>query len=97
MLAGVQLGVTLASLMLGWIGEPVVAEMIRPGIGRIPHAGLYAHAIAVGISFILISYLLVILGEIVPKSVALQLAERVALAVAGPMDVFLTVSRPFLM
>jgi len=95
-LAGVQLGVTLASLILGWIGEPVVAEMIRPAIGRIPHAGLYAHAIAVGISFILISYLLVILGEIVPKSVALQRAERVALAVAGPMDVFLTISRPFL-
>jgi len=95
-LAAVQLGVTLASLMLGWIGEPVVAEMIQASLGHIPHASVYAHSIAVVISFILITYLLVILGEIVPKSVSLQRAERVALAVAAPMDVFIAIARPFL-
>src|SRR5207244_13011130 len=86
----------IASLFLGWIGEPIVAEMIQAPISRIPHAAIYAHGLAVVLSFALITYMLVILGEIVPKSVALQRAERVALAVAGPMDVFLTISRPFL-
>ena len=95
-LAGVQFGVTLASLLLGWIGEPVVASMFQNVLANVPHAGVYAHTLAVVISFSLITYLLVILGEIVPKSVALQRAERVALAVAGPMDVFLAISRPFL-
>ncbi|HET7752036.1 MAG TPA: hemolysin family protein [Terriglobales bacterium] len=95
-LAGVQFGVTLASLLLGWIGEPVVARMFQNVLANVPHAGIYAHTLAVVISFSLITYLLVILGEIVPKSVALQRAERVALAVAGPMDVFLAISRPFL-
>jgi magnesium and cobalt exporter, CNNM family len=95
-LAGVQFGVTLASLLLGWIGEPVVARMFQNVLVNVPHAGVYAHTLAVVISFSLITYLLLILGEIVPKSVALQRAERVALAVAGPMDVFLAISRPFL-
>ena len=95
-LAGVQFGVTLASLLLGWIGEPVVASMFQNVLVNVPHAGVYAHTLAVVISFSLITYLLLILGEIVPKSVALQRAERVALAVAGPMDVFLAISRPFL-
>lgn len=95
-LAGVQFGVTLASLALGWIGEPVVARMIEPSLGHVKYAGYYAHGIAIAIAFTLITYVTVILGEIVPKTVALQRGERVALAVAAPMDVFLTISRPFL-
>src|SRR6476620_476492 len=51
----------------------------------------------VTLAFLVITYLLVILGELVPKSLALERAERVALAVAGPMDVFMTISHPFLM
>src|SRR6266567_4587926 len=93
---GVQLGITVTSLTLGWVGEPLLARMVEGSIGRIPHAAVYAHGIAIAISFILITFLHVILGELVPKSLALQRAEQVALAVAGPMDVFLTVSRPFL-
>ncbi|HZU41902.1 MAG TPA: hemolysin family protein [Terriglobales bacterium] len=95
-LAGVQFGVTLASLALGWIGEPVVARMIEPALGHVKYASFYAHVIAIAIAFTLITYFTVILGEIVPKTVALQRAERVALAVSAPMDVFLTISRPFL-
>src|SRR5690348_4338663 len=95
-LAGVQFGVTLASLALGWIGEPVVARMIEPALGHVKYATVYAHGIAIAIAFTLITYITVILGEIVPKTVALQRAERVALAVAAPMDVFLAISRPFL-
>ena len=93
---GVQLGITVTSLTLGWVGEPLLARMVEGSIGRIPHAAFYSHGIAIVIAFALITFLHVILGELVPKSLALQRAEQVALAVAGPMDVFLTVSRPFL-
>src|SRR5712664_1958086 len=93
---GVKLGITVTSLTLGWVGEPLLARMVEGSIGRIPHAALYSHGIAIVIAFALITFLHVILGELVPKSLALQRAEQVALAVAGPMDVFLTVSRPFL-
>ena len=59
-------------------------------------ASVYAHGIAIVVSFILITFLHVILGELVPKSLALQRAEQVALAVAAPMDVFITLTRPLL-
>ncbi len=91
---GVQLGITITSLSLGWLGEPVLARLFETWIGSIPHAILYAHAIAVTVAFVTITSLHVILGELVPKSLALQRAERVALAVAAPMDVFLTITRP---
>src|SRR5438552_8412441 len=95
-LLAVQFGVTLASLALGWIGEPTVARMIGSVIERVPHAIVYSHIVAVIIAFTLITYLHVILGEIVPKSLALHRAERVALAVSGPMEVFITITRPLL-
>ncbi|MGA7633796.1 MAG: hemolysin family protein [Terriglobales bacterium] len=91
---GVQLGITITSLSLGWLGEPVLARLFETWIGSIPHAIVYAHAIAVTVAFVAITSLHVILGELVPKSLALQRAERVALAVAAPMDVFLTITRP---
>ena len=97
-LPAVQFGVTLASLALGGIGEPAVAEglmhvMTRWGWGG-AHPQVYAHAIAVVIAFAAITYFEVLLGELVPKSLALQRAERIALAVAGPMDVFIRMTRP---
>ena len=89
-----QLGITITSLTLGWLGEPVLARLFEGWIGSVPHALLYAHAIAVAVAFVMITSLHVILGELVPKSLALQRAERVALAVAAPMDVFLTITAP---
>jgi putative hemolysin len=91
---GVQLGITVSSLTLGWLGEPVLARLFEVWIGSVPYAMIYAHAVAVPVAFALITSLHVILGELVPKSLALQRAERVALAVAAPMDVFLTVTAP---
>jgi putative hemolysin len=91
---GVQLGITVASLTLGWLGEPALARLFESWIGSVPHAAIYAHSIAVPVAFAMITSLHVILGELVPKSLALQRAERVALAVAAPMDVFLTVTAP---
>jgi len=93
---GVQLGITVVSLTLGWVGEPVLARMVEQFLGQVPHTNLYAHGIAIVVAFLLITSLHVILGELVPKSLALQRGEQVALAVAAPMDVFLTVARPFI-
>ena len=98
-LPAVQLGVTVAGLALGWIGEPAVAETIlnltASSLHHLPaHAVLYAHTVAVILSFAIITYFEVLLGELVPKSLALQRAERIALAVAGPMDVFIRITRP---
>jgi putative hemolysin len=93
---GVQLGITVVSLTLGWVGEPLLAHMVEEPLSHVPHANLYAHGIAIGVAFILITCLHVILGELVPKSLALQRGEQVALAVAAPMEVFLTLTRPFI-
>jgi putative hemolysin len=98
-LPAVQFGVTLASLALGWLGEPAVAAMILDVAGRwFPVHWLavaYANTVAVILAFAVITYFELLLGELVPKSLALQRAERIALAVAGPMDVFIRISRPF--
>jgi len=103
-LPAVQFGVTLASLGLGWIGEPVVAGVLEHALASahwvqtLPllqaHIILTSHVFAVVIAFALITYFDVLLGELVPKSLALQRAERIALAVAGPMDVFIRLTRP---
>jgi putative hemolysin len=95
-LPAVQFGVTLASLGLGWVGEGTLAVIFMPWVSGIPFARVYAHGLAATVAFILITYMHVLLGEIVPKSLALQRGERVALAVAPPMDFFMTVARPFL-
>ena len=98
-LPAVQFGVTLAALALGWIGEPAVAGILLAVAGHWlsvlpPHPLLYAHTLAIVIAFAAITYFEVLLGELVPKSLALQRAERIALAVAGPMDVFIRMTRP---
>jgi putative hemolysin len=95
---GVQLGITMVSLTLGWIGEPMVASLVGNlrFLQRVPHAAIYAHGIAIAIAFSLITYLHVLLGELVPKTLALQRAEQIALAVAAPMEGFLAITRPVL-
>ena len=98
-LPAVQLGVTLAALALGWIGEPAIAHILHH-LARLvlpqtaEHLETYVNALAVTIAFGLITYFEVLLGELVPKSLALQRSERIALAVAGPMDVFIRITRP---
>ncbi len=93
-LPAVQLGVTLCSLALGWIGEPVVAAIFEDWLNGLPHSKIYSHLIAVPVAFALITYLHVLLGELVPKSLALRKTEEMAVAVAGPMDVFIRLTRP---
>jgi CBS domain containing-hemolysin-like protein len=100
-LPAVQFGVTLASLALGGIGEPALADALLGTIARLTwlpginaHALVYTHAVSVILAFAIITYFEVLLGELVPKSLALQRAERLALAVAGPVDVFIRMTRP---
>src|SRR5271170_8080892 len=95
---GVQLGITIVSLTLGWLGEPMVARLVESlrFVHQVPHAAVYAHGIAIVIAFSLITYLHVLLGELVPKTLALQRSEQIALAVAAPMEAFLTLTRPVL-
>ena len=93
-LNGIQIGVTMASLALGWIGEESLARLLEVPLARLPHSVFYAHALATIFAFTTITYLHVILGEVVPKSIALQKTEQVALAVAAPLDVFITIFSP---
>lgn len=90
----VQIGVTMSSLALGAIGEPTVAKLIEPLFGN-PSHGL-SYTITLIIAFGLITYLHVVLGEIVPKNIALQMSERIALATARPINLFYKVTYPLI-
>jgi putative hemolysin len=89
-LAATQLGITISSLALGWIGEPAIAHLIEEPLARLwgTTAGISAYAIAVGISFLLITALHIVLGELAPKSLALQRSEGTALWVVRPLSLF---------
>ncbi|MGQ0584534.1 MAG: hemolysin family protein [Reyranella sp.] len=90
-LAATQLGITISSLALGWIGEPAIAHLIEPVLaGSIGGslAGISAYAIAVALSFIVITALHIVLGELAPKSLALQRSESTALWVVRPLGLF---------
>ncbi len=93
-LPAVQLGVTLCSLAMGWLGEPFIASGFEQAMRGLPHARIYAHLAAVPLAFILITYFMVLLGELVPKALALQRTDQMAMAVAGPMEAFIQIARP---
>jgi CBS domain containing-hemolysin-like protein len=84
-----QLGITLASLALGWIGEPAFAHLLEPAFewaGQLREGA--AHTAAIAVAFFLIMFLHVVLGELVPKTVAITHAEATALAISWPLRVF---------
>jgi CBS domain containing-hemolysin-like protein len=97
-LSATQLGITLASLGLGWIGESVVSQII---INSFHALGLtisdaLAHSIALPIAFSVITVLHIVFGELAPKSIAIQRPEVVTLAVAYPLNVFYFIFRPII-
>jgi CBS domain containing-hemolysin-like protein len=97
-LAATQLGITLASLGLGWIGEPVVSKII---IKIMDFAGLatnleLAHKIALPVAFTFITILHIVFGELAPKSFAIQRSERTALFIAYPLQLFFIIFKPFI-
>lgn len=85
-IAATQLGITLASLGLGWIGEPALGNLLTPIIELFPASieAEVSHSLSVGLAFVIITFLHVVIGELAPKSVALQNPERTSLAVARP-------------
>ncbi|MCL7417641.1 MAG: hemolysin family protein [Halalkalicoccus sp.] len=86
-LAVTQLGITISSLGLGWVGEPAVAALIEPVLESVLPPGLIS-LVAFAIGFGFITFLHVVFGELAPKTIAIQKAERISLLVAPPMKVF---------
>jgi putative hemolysin len=89
-LAACQLGITISSLALGWIGEPALAHLIEPLlVGPLgPGSTFGAHAIAIAIAFVILTMLHIVLGELAPKSLALQRTEITALLIVRPLVLF---------
>lgn len=86
-ISATQLGITMASLALGWIGEPVFAHILEaPLRGRVSEVTL--HTISFAIAFAIITFLHIVLGELAPKTLALERAEKVALTISWPMQAF---------
>ncbi len=85
-IAATQLGITLASLGLGWIGEPALAHLLEPIVQLFPAAVRFqvSHSLSAALAFALITFLHVVVGELAPKSIALQNPERTSLVVARP-------------
>ncbi|MBI2835555.1 MAG: HlyC/CorC family transporter [Acidobacteria bacterium] len=97
-IAATQLGITMASIGLGWIGEPALASLIEPVFDFLPGpiAVTTSHSIAVAIAFAVITALHIVLGELAPKTIALQDPERTALWVVKPTELFMRVFWPFI-
>ena len=97
MLAAAQLGVTIASIALGWVAESTIVQLIEPVIrlfaGSLAHVS--SHVVAVPVSFVLVTYFHVLLGEQLPKCISLRHPETIALLVSTPMDMFITIFKPF--
>ena len=90
-----QLGITLASLGLGWVGEPAVATLLLPITHAIGLDDVIGHTIALALAFSIITGLHIVLGELTPKTMAIQNVEKIMLSVALPMLVFHRVMYPF--
>ncbi len=96
-IAATQLGITLASIGLGWIGEPALAGLIRPMLLAIGvESAVAVHTLALALAFSAITFVHVVAGELAPKAVALDFPGRVALVCARPLLVFGRVFRPIL-
>lgn len=97
-IAGTQVGITLASLALGMVGEPVLAHLFEPYLTWVPwgEPAASAHLVAVIIAFAIITILHVVLGELVPKSLALQRTEQTVLWCARPLKWSVTLLRPLI-
>lgn len=97
-IAAVQLGITISSIGLGWVGEATIVDIIYPIFQFLPDTfhKIASHSLAVTISFALITLLHVVIGELMPKSIALQDPEKTSLVVARPMYALVRIFKPFI-
>jgi CBS domain containing-hemolysin-like protein len=97
-IAATQLGITMASIGLGWIGEPALASLVQPALTFLPTgmAEATAHTIAVATAFAVITALHIVLGELAPKTIALERPETTALWVVKPTELFMRAFWPFI-
>ena len=96
-LSAIQLGITLASLGLGWIGEPAVAHLFEDLFGEIfTENPILLHSVSIAVAFGLITLLHVVLGELIPKSLAIQKTETFVLMIAYPLYMFKRIFYPFI-
>ncbi len=97
-IAAVQLGVTISSIGLGWVGEGTLARIIEPLFVFLPGISktVATHTVSASIAFALITFFHVVLGELIPKSIALEYTEKTALWVAKPMQVLTFIFNPFI-
>jgi CBS domain containing-hemolysin-like protein len=94
-LSAIQLGITLASLALGWIGEPAISAIIAPFLFSLfPGSEVLLHTISIAISFTIITLLHVVIGELIPKSLAIQRTESMVLFAVWPLYIFHKIGYP---
>ncbi|WP_028562565.1 hemolysin family protein [Paenibacillus pinihumi] len=95
-LSACQLGITITALALGWLGEPTVESLLRPLFERIQIGENLTHILSFGIAFFLMTYLHVVLGELAPKTLAIQKAEQISVLCAPLIIVFHKIMYPFI-
>jgi magnesium and cobalt exporter, CNNM family len=97
-IAATQLGITMASLGLGWLAEPALASIFEPALAFLPAhlAAATAHSIAVAIAFAIITAAEIVFGELTPKWIALERPEATALWLVNPLEIFMRAMSPFI-
>lgn len=96
-LSATQLGITMASLGLGWVGEPALAHVLAPPLDALGiNSSATRHVLSVIVAFLIITFLHIVIGELAPKSIAIQKSEAVTLWTASPLRLFYRVFRPII-
>jgi CBS domain containing-hemolysin-like protein len=96
-LSATQLGITLTSLALGWIGEPAFARLLKPLFAAADIPESLRHQLAIGFGFFIITFLHIVFGELAPKSLAIRKSQSTALAVAWPLHLFYALFKPLIL
>ncbi|QPC48311.1 hemolysin family protein [Mangrovibacillus cuniculi] len=95
-LSACQLGITITALGLGWLGEPTIERILHPVFEELAVPSSVSHILSFGIAFSLITFLHVVIGELAPKTVAIQKAEQVSLLLSRPLILFYKIMYPFI-
>lgn len=95
-LSACQLGITVTALGIGWLGEPALKDMIQPLLRNFEISSSVSHVISVAVAFLIVTFLHVVVGELAPKTVAIQKSEMVTLAFAKPLIWFYRIMFPFI-